>query len=184
MTLPTAGTYPAFQFTTKHQHVEAVEACEERRGIIPSSNSASTMGSSIAIPPGLTGAVGSECLDNRHASHHTGSSSSSSYSSSPYTPGTKEQSPPNASQQRKAPRRGPNLLSPALSKQECTTINIGEDGQPRLISYLSSSQGFMWNPEIFLPSYMDCDYVPLEERREPVHEIVLTDEEIKKMLPQ
>ena len=51
------------------------------------------------------------------------------------------------------------------------------------ISYLSSSQGFTWNPEIFLPSYIDCEYVPLENRREPVHEIRLTDEEIKNMLP-
>lgn len=52
------------------------------------------------------------------------------------------------------------------------------------ISYLSSSQGFAWNPEIFLPSYVDCDYVPLENRREPVHEIVLSDEEINNMFPQ
>lgn len=80
-------------------------------------------------------------------------------------------------------QRRPSLLSPALSKQECTTINVGEDDQPRLISYLSSGQGFMWNPEIFLPSYMDCDYVPLENRREPVHEILLSDDEIKSILP-
>lgn len=92
---------------------------------------------------------------------------------------------------------------PALSQQECTTINIGDDGQPRLvsprssypaisivpantsqISYLSSGQGFVWNPEIFIPSYMDCEYTPLDHRREPVHEIVLSDDDIKKMLPQ
>lgn len=105
-------------------------------------------------------------------------------------------------------------------------INIGDpDGPPRLvahlspsprllvadllqISYLSSSQGFAWNPgsfdvdlvgcpaftppfpltlapsEIFLPSYVDCDYEPLENRRDPVHEILLSDEESKNMLPQ
>ena len=41
------------------------------------------------------------------------------------------------------------------------------------------------NPaEIFLPSYVDCEYTPLENRREPVHEITLTDEEIKNMFPQ
>lgn len=75
-------------------------------------------------------------------------------------------------------------MSPALSKQESTVINIGSpDGPPRLITYLSSAQGFMWNPEIFLPSYIDCDYVPLENRRDPVHEIHLTDEEIANMLP-
>lgn len=38
--------------------------------------------------------------------------------------------------------------------------------------------------EIFLPSYVDCDYVPLENRREPVHDIILSDEEIKNMFPQ
>ncbi len=52
------------------------------------------------------------------------------------------------------------------------------------ISYLSSSQGFLWNPEVFIPSYMDYEYTPLEHRREPVIEIVLSDEEVKKMLPQ
>ena len=70
------------------------------------------------------------------------------------------------------------------------------------ISYLSSSQGFTWNPgmrpqarqtitmmltqliEIFLPSYVDCEYTPLENRREPVHEILLSDEESRSMLPQ
>ncbi|KAF2969295.1 hypothetical protein GQX73_g4285 [Xylaria multiplex] len=68
----------------------------------------------------------------------------------------------------------------ALSKEECTHINVGEtDGAIRLISYLASSQGFMWNPEMFLPSYLDLDYEPLENRREPVHEIRLSDEEIK-----
>lgn len=38
--------------------------------------------------------------------------------------------------------------------------------------------------EIFLPSYVDCYYVPLENRRDPVHEIHLTDEEMKKMFPE
>ncbi len=74
----------------------------------------------------------------------------------------------------------------------------------RQITYVESSQGFTWNPgtlhlvrrcispssadrqlaEIFLPSYVDCDYTPLENRREPVHEIRLSDEEIEKMFPQ
>lgn len=115
-------------------------------------------------------------------------------------------------------------IGAAISKQECTVINIGDpDGPPRLvrhpnhlpssaanphqISYLSSGQGFTWNPgklrarpaspprpapehprltapEIFLPSYIDHDYVPLENRRDPIHEIYLTDEEAATMLPQ
>ncbi|KAI1249315.1 hypothetical protein MGN70_008927 [Eutypa lata] len=114
------------------------------------------------------------------------SSSSSSYSSSPQTPESSKSSPTQSSRKQKMMhQRRPSLLSSAFSKDECTVINIGDpDGPPRLITYLSSSQGFTWNPEIFLPSYVDCDYVPLENRREPVHEIRLTDEEIKNMLPQ
>jgi hypothetical protein len=110
-------------------------------------------------------------------------SSSSTYSSSPRT----ESGSPSPSPTRAKPRayRRPSLISSALSKQECTVIDIGEpDGPPRLISYLSSGQGFVWNPEIFLPSYLDCDYVPLEARREPVHDITLSEEEIKNMFPQ
>lgn len=52
------------------------------------------------------------------------------------------------------------------------------------ISYLSTSQGFEWNPELFLPSYIDYDYTPLENKREPVKEITLTDEEIQNMFPR
>ncbi|KAL0939695.1 uncharacterized protein CTRU02_206305 [Colletotrichum truncatum] len=140
------------------------------------------MSSSIAIPmtPSSANAYGHH--DHHQSSQARGatSSSSSSYSSSPRT-----SSPPSAQKQKMAHERRPSLLSSALSKQESTVINIGEpNGTPRLISYLSSSQGFAWNPEIFLPSYVDCDYVPLENRREPVHEIVLSDEEINSMFPQ
>jgi hypothetical protein len=39
-------------------------------------------------------------------------------------------------------------------------------------------------PEIFLPSYVECDFESLERKRDPVHEIRLSDEEIKQMLPQ
>lgn len=39
------------------------------------------------------------------------------------------------------------------------------------------------NTEIFLPSYIDCDYTPLENRRDPVHEIRLSEEELREMLP-
>lgn len=52
------------------------------------------------------------------------------------------------------------------------------------ISYISSSQGFVWNPEMFLPSYVDYDYIPLNHRRDLVHEIYLSEEEVKKILPQ
>lgn len=82
-------------------------------------------------------------------------------------------------------RRRPSLLSPAILHQEAHVINIGDpDGAPRLISYLSSSQGFIWNPEIFVPSYVDYDYTPIEHCREPIIEIFLSDEDIQKIYPQ
>lgn len=109
------------------------------------------------------------------------SSSGSSYSSSPPSSASASPAPKATSKQ----ARRPSLLSTALSKQESTVINIGEpEGTPRLITYLSSSQGFAWNPELFLPSYIDCEYTPLENRRDPVHEITLSDEETKQLLPQ
>ncbi|KAJ9165110.1 hypothetical protein NKR19_g726 [Coniochaeta hoffmannii] len=138
------------------------------------------MSSSIAIPTGPSSAMEYDRRTPRQASEAS-ASSPSSYSSSPSTPepGSK------AAQKRKVShQRRESLLSPEFTKEECTTINIGDDGQPRLISYLSSSQGFLWNPEVFIPSYMDYEYTPLEHQREPVIEIVLSDEEIKKMLPQ
>ncbi|KAI6083452.1 hypothetical protein F4821DRAFT_244908 [Hypoxylon rubiginosum] len=111
-------------------------------------------------------------------------SSSSSYSSSPQSPNCSEASEQSARKPKSLHQRRPSLLSTAFSKDECTVINIGDpDGVPRLISYLASSQGFAWNPELFVPSYVDYDYVPLENRREPVHEIQLSDEEIKELLP-
>ncbi|KAK6077925.1 hypothetical protein SCUP515_04763 [Seiridium cupressi] len=136
------------------------------------------MSSTIAIPSarGSSSSYGS--------SPNVASSSSSSYSTSPQTPELSKATPSQSSGPYLHQRR-PSLLSTEFCKDECTVINIGDpDGPPRLISYLSSSQGFVWNPEIFLPSYVDCEYVPLENRREPVHEIRLSDDEIKNMLPQ
>ncbi|EPE03322.1 hypothetical protein F503_07625 [Ophiostoma piceae UAMH 11346] len=98
------------------------------------------------------------------------------------------QSGPDATPTRKQQqmhRRRPSLLSSAILHQEAQVINIGDpDGAPRLISYLSSSQGFIWNPEIFVPSYVDYDYTPLENRREPIVEIFLSDEEVQQMFPE
>lgn len=70
------------------------------------------------------------------------------------------------------------------------------------ITCVRSSQGYEWNPglfscyylqaliqkliispEIFLPSYVDCDFEALERKHE-VHEIRLSDEEIQQMFPQ
>ncbi|KAI0878196.1 hypothetical protein GGS24DRAFT_497011 [Hypoxylon argillaceum] len=137
------------------------------------------MSSTIAIPTARSSATA--CGQ----SSKTCTSSSSSFSSSPQTPASANSETPGSSHKPKAiHHRRPSLLSSALSKEECTHINVGDpDGPPRLISYLASSQGFVWNPEMFLPSYLDLDYEPLENRREPVHEIRLSDEEIKNMLP-
>ncbi|EJT75427.1 hypothetical protein GGTG_05362 [Gaeumannomyces tritici R3-111a-1] len=138
---------------------------------------------SITIPAGPA-----DRRDNRSKSAATASSSSSSssYSSSPMTPQSTQSSPASSAQKQKLfHTRRPSLLSSAILKEECTVINIGEpEGPPRLISYTASSQGFTWNPEIFLPSYVDYDYIPLDQRREPVHEIRLSDEEIKEIYPQ
>lgn len=38
--------------------------------------------------------------------------------------------------------------------------------------------------EIFLPSYIDHDSEDLERRKEPVRDIILTDEEAAALLPQ
>ena len=38
--------------------------------------------------------------------------------------------------------------------------------------------------EIFLPSYIESDFESLDRKREPVHEIILTDEEIEMMFPK
>ncbi|KAK3904658.1 hypothetical protein C8A05DRAFT_42278 [Staphylotrichum tortipilum] len=114
-------------------------------------------------------------------------SSPSSYSSSPSSPESSPKTPSRSAQKQKMLHtRRPSLLSSAFTQQECTTIKIGDDpeGPMRLVTYLASGQGFVWNPEIFVPSFCDYDYVPLEQRRDPVHEIYLSDEEIKKMLPQ
>ncbi|KAI1752992.1 hypothetical protein F4782DRAFT_108933 [Xylaria castorea] len=134
------------------------------------------MSSTIAIPTSRSPATACGKSSKGCAS------SSSSFSSSPPTPASTNSETPH--KPKVMHHRRPSLLSSALSKEECTHVNVGDpDGPPRLISYLASSQGFAWNPEMFLPSYLDLDYEPLENRREPVHEIRLSDEEIKNMLP-
>jgi len=136
------------------------------------------MSSSITIPTRTAYGESSKAA--------TSSSSSSSYSVSPRSPQQQTTSSSTASpRSRYGHDRRPSLLSSSLSKQEHTVINIGEpDGTPRLITCVRSSQGFDWNPEIFLPSYVECDFESLERKRDPVHEIRLSDEEIKQMFPQ
>ncbi|KAH7248453.1 hypothetical protein B0J15DRAFT_400851 [Fusarium solani] len=89
--------------------------------------------------------------------------------------------PPSAGKDKALHTRRPSLVGSAISVQEWTVINIGDpDGPPWLVC----CQGFAWNPEIFVPSYVDCDYVPSEHRRDPAHAIFLSDEESKNLLPR
>nr|CAF05886.1 hypothetical protein [Neurospora crassa] len=130
------------------------------------------MSSSIPIPAPPPSVMGIERRQLSQSDNAGGSSPpGSSYSTSP-EPSHPSSSPASSTMKKTLLHaRRPSLLSSAISKQECTTINIAEDkdGPPELI---------------FLPSYVDYDYIPLENRRDPIHEIILTDEEIKKILPQ
>jgi len=74
-------------------------------------------------------------------------------------------------------------MSATFSQAEHTVINIGDMESPRLITCVKASQGFDWNQEIFLPSYADYEFDDLETRKDPVQEIILTDEEAEKMVP-
>ncbi|KAI9707120.1 MAG: hypothetical protein M1836_000080 [Candelina mexicana] len=117
------------------------------------------------------------------------SSNSSLNSTSPPTPQqtSKPSSPTKkaASSSRSHHERRVSLLSSSLSKQEHTVINVGHpDGPPRLISCVKASQGFDWNQDIFLPSYADHESGALERKKDPVHDIILSDEEIKELFPQ
>ncbi|KAK2628985.1 hypothetical protein QTJ16_002088 [Diplocarpon rosae] len=136
------------------------------------------MSSSIAIP--------TRNGDYGESNKAAGSSSSSSFSSSPRTPQQpQEASTSSATTAKYGHDRRRSLLSSSLSKQEHTVINIGDpDGVPRLITCVRSSQGYEWNPEIFLPSYVESNFESLERKRDPVHEIRLSEEEAKEMFPQ
>ncbi|KAF2487070.1 hypothetical protein BDY17DRAFT_319638 [Neohortaea acidophila] len=83
-----------------------------------------------------------------------------------------------------SPRR-PSLLGSSLAKSEHTVINLAHsDGPPRLVTCVKSSQGFDWNPELFLPSYAYQTTLDLATKQDPVEDIVLTDEEAAAILPQ
>ncbi|KAF2845200.1 hypothetical protein T440DRAFT_472851 [Plenodomus tracheiphilus IPT5] len=79
--------------------------------------------------------------------------------------------------------RRTSLMSATFSRAEHTVINVGDSESPRLITCVKASQGFDWNQEIFLPSYADYQFDDLETRKDPVEDIILTDEEAEKMFP-
>ncbi|KAF8458218.1 hypothetical protein BDZ91DRAFT_498801 [Kalaharituber pfeilii] len=81
-------------------------------------------------------------------------------------------------------RRRPSLLSSSVSRVEHSVFDLGiRDGSPRLITCVKASQGFDWNLDIFLPSSCDISVQSLTDKMEPVHEIILTEEEYDRMLP-
>ncbi|KAH9827542.1 inosine-5'-monophosphate dehydrogenase [Teratosphaeria destructans] len=115
-------------------------------------------------------------------------SPSSSSSPAPMLSLSKGKFPAKAEERRRyseeiSPRR-PSLLGSSLAKSEYTVVDLApHDGPPRLVTCVKSSQGFDWNQELFLPSYVDYEQ-DLEHRQEPVQDIVLTDEEAAAILPQ
>jgi len=90
---------------------------------------------------------------------------------------------------------GPSMLSSSSYK----SINLNShhddpDEPPRLITYTKHSQGFTWNDELFLPSYMLGRYGERGRKKQydgdfgdddhcPVAEIFVTDEEAEAMMP-
>ncbi|KAF3918394.1 hypothetical protein ABW20_dc0104467 [Dactylellina cionopaga] len=75
-------------------------------------------------------------------------------------------------------RRRQSLLSSSLSKQEHTVFDLGtRDGTARLVTCVKAGQGFDWNQEMFLPHHSDITIPSLNERVEPVHEIILDDDD-------
>ena len=88
-----------------------------------------------------------------------------------------------------------------LSSTSYKSINLNLHGDPdeppRLITYTKYSQGFVWNDEVFLPSYLlgryggrniggrkkqyDDDFG--DEEQCPITEIFVTDEEAEAMMP-
>lgn len=82
-----------------------------------------------------------------------------------------------------------------LSSHTYKSINLNgpdPDEPPRLITFTKAGQGFNWNEELFLPSYMIGRYSrsrrkqydgDLGEDDVEVAEIFVTDEEANRMMP-
>ncbi|KAF2671119.1 hypothetical protein BT63DRAFT_453504 [Microthyrium microscopicum] len=81
-------------------------------------------------------------------------------------------------------RRRQSLMGKELERSEHIVVDVGSPEAPQLISCVKSSQGFDWNRSIFLPRYLTGDDGGLEHRQEPIEDVVVTDEEAQKWLPQ
>jgi hypothetical protein len=102
--------------------------------------------------------------------------------------------PPNSMPQ-VFPARSSPLGPSMLSSHTYKSINLNgpdPDEPPRLITFTKAGQGFNWNEELFLPSYMISRYArsrrkqydgDLGEDDVEVAEIFVTDEEATRMMP-
>lgn len=94
------------------------------------------------------------------------------------------------------PSRSSPLGPAMLESNTYKSINLNgpdPDDPPRLITFTRSGQGFTWNEELFLPSYMIGRYTGRGRRKQydgdlgeddvEVAEIFITDEEATKMMP-
>ncbi|OQN99863.1 hypothetical protein B0A48_14633 [Cryoendolithus antarcticus] len=149
------------------------------------------MSSPISISPSTLSVSAHSPASSLSPSTPSYSSSSSlpSLNGSPSTPGNLSKAPvvsaSTRSKERIQPRR-PSLMGTLLSGAEYTVVDLarGGEGTRRLVTCIKSSQGFDWNQELFLPSYIHRQSEDWERRADPVHEIMLTDEEAASILPQ
>ncbi|KAI8939002.1 hypothetical protein NX059_004846 [Plenodomus lindquistii] len=145
-----------------------------------SSSSSSTMASAsnaIAIPRRRN-----KLQQHRHSMDSNHFSYDGTYGSPGSSSGSAGSTPQGSPGNERSGRRT-SLMSATFSKAEHTVINVGDSESPRLITCVKASQGFDWNQEIFLPSYADYHFDDLETRKDPVEDIILTDEEAAKMFP-
>ncbi|KAF7505989.1 hypothetical protein GJ744_012336 [Endocarpon pusillum] len=124
--------------------------------------------------------------EDRQAEHHLPSFSTTSLSSSENSCDT-----PVGSSKQKAKvvdaSEPPNTMPSFISARSSPL-----DEPPRLITFTKAGQGFNWNEELFLPSYMISRYSrsrrkqydgDLGEDDVEVAEISVTDEEANNMMP-
>ncbi|RPA76048.1 hypothetical protein BJ508DRAFT_331537 [Ascobolus immersus RN42] len=126
-------------------------------------------------------------MDIPHSSSSASSSAASSPSSSPSpsaSPVLSKASTSTPSNGHKRTHSRPSLLSSSVSKVQHEVFDLGvRDGSPRLITCVKSSQGFDWNMEMFLPSHCDLAPMSLTDRPDPVHEIIISEDEQKSFFP-
>lgn len=142
--------------------------------------------------------------DSREDHFHRFSPASPSFSEGTYDPhsrSSKQKSkvvddldPPNIMPSL-IPARSSPLGPSMLSSHTYKSINLNgpdPDGPPRLITFTKAGQGFNWNEELFLQSYMISRYSrsrrkqydgDLGEDDVEVAEIFVTDEEANNMMP-